>query len=290
MALKNIEIKVTKGMNQDNSAQVFDPQTAFYLLNLKNQVVNRSGLQSLTNEKGTQEMTIQVRSYTEDTYNDEPFINMKGHIVGTVQCTSDMGALFVRQDNICKIYRLEYPNEKLIATLLADDTVNSSTNPNAMFDFGDYISGIFCYENSELQKLYWVDGKNELRYINMNNTTGSVITNKNDISCNPSFKLGHTLKVAPIHGGGVFQPGTVQYCFTYYKQYGPETGIVDISPMYYIAEEERGVPADQTVGMSFKVSLINPDQSFDYARVYSITRTSLNGTPIVKLVKDIKIK
>lgn len=104
MALKNIEIKVTKGMNQDNSAQVFDPQTAFYLLNLKNQVINRGGLQALTNEKGTKEITLQIREKNANgLYSYNEYRKMTGNIVGVAQCTSTMGVLFVRQDSDCMI-------------------------------------------------------------------------------------------------------------------------------------------------------------------------------------------
>ena len=39
-----------------------------------------------------------------------------------------------------------------------------------------------------------------------------------------------------------------------------------------------------------KISITNPDTSFDYLRLYSIQRTSLNGTPIVKIVGDYKLK
>ena len=32
------------------------------------------------------------------------------------------------------------------------------------------------------------------------------------------------------------------------------------------------------------------DYLYNYLRLYSIQRTSLNGTPLVKIVKDIKLK
>jgi len=63
-----------------------------------------------------------------------------------------------------------------------------------------------------------------------------------------------------------------------------------MTPLYYIGEEHRGLMADETVGCSYEVTIKNPDTSFDYIRLYSIMRTSLNGQPIVRIVKDIKLK
>lgn len=269
-ALKNIDIKVVKGMNQDMSSQSFDSNTAFELLNLKNQSLE-SGIQgSLTNEKGTKEVSILI--------NGEQQYDITNNIIGVIQCTQNMAVIFLK-NNGCSIYKVEYVGgSSLKGTLLATGN----------FDFGSYISGIFCYENSELQKVYWVDGKNPLRYINTV-SSGNIIQDANYLSTSPEFKVNHKIKVERQSGGGVFQSGTIQYAFTYYMENGPETGIVDITPLYYISEDNRGVPADQPVGCSFKVSIGNPDTTFDYIRLYSIQRTSLNGTPIVKIVKDIKL-
>jgi len=62
-----------------------------------------------------------------------------------------------------------------------------------------------------------------------------------------------------------------------------------MTPLLYISEDTRGVREDETVGCSFKITIKNPDISFDYARVYSIQRFSLNGNPVVKIVGDIKL-
>ena len=40
MALKQYSIKVTKGMNQDLSKQIASPDTAYKLVNIKNQILD----------------------------------------------------------------------------------------------------------------------------------------------------------------------------------------------------------------------------------------------------------
>lgn len=295
MALQQIDIKVIKGMNQDASAQVFDSQTAFYLLNMKNQVINSNNQNALTNEKGTEHITIKGIDHNTNKTQD-----ITGNIIGVVQCTPNTAVLFLRQRQSIVtdyIYRVDYNNGLLVGKLLATDdssyyTDDIKTNTNILidknFDFGNYISGIFCYENDKLQKVYWVDGKNVMRYINIVND--NIIFDANELSCNPKFKLDHHMTVKRISGNSIFSPGVIQYCFTYFRKHGPETGVVDISPMYYISEDDKGVAADKTVSCSFEVSIQNPDTSYDYIRLYSIQRTALNGPAIVKLVKDIKLK
>jgi hypothetical protein len=68
----------------------------------------------------------------------------------------------------------------------------------------------------------------------------------------------------------LFSAGVIQYAFTYYIENGPETPIVDYTPLYYITNESRGLKADETVMCCFEVEIINPDPRFDYIRLYAI--------------------
>ena len=283
MALKQYSIKVTKGMNQDLSKQIASPDTAYKLLNIKNQILDSQSAEALVNEKGTR----LIQMY----YNNKYESQLDGEIIGTVKCSTDSAAVFVKKSGTVDIiYKFSYDE-------LGRITVKKAAE--GTFNFGNDIKGIFCYENSELQKVYWVDGVNQLRYINLadSNFKSSIypegklpITNAIYLDSSPEFKLNHTIEVERVAGGGIFPAGVIQYAFTYYMKYGAETGIVDMTPLYYISEAERGLPADETVGCSFKVKIKNPDTRFDYLRLYSIQRTSLNGTPLVKIVKDIKLK
>ena len=283
MALKQYSIKATKGMNQDLSRQIASPDTAYKLLNIKNQILDSQSAEALINEKGTR----QIQMY----YNSEGKDQLDGEIVGIVKCSTDSSAVFVKKSDTVNIIYKFYCDE------LGRVVVKKAAEGN--FNFGNNIKGIFCYENSELQKVYWVDGVNQLRYINLadSNFKSAIypegklpITEEIYLDSSPEFKLNHTIEVERVAGGGVFTAGVIQYAFTYYMKYGAETGIVDMTPLYYISEAERGLLADETVGCSFRVKITNPDTRFDYLRLYSIQRTSLNGTPVVKIVKDLKLK
>lgn len=283
MKLKQYSIKVTKGMNQDLSKQIASPDTAYKLLNIKNQILDSQSAEALINEKGTNMVKMYLNNKGED--------QLDGEIVGIVKCNDDSAAVFVKKsDSVDIIYKFYYDESGQVA-------VKKAAEGN--FNFGNDIKGIFCYENSELQKVYWVDGINQLRYINIAESNfksnlypeGKLpIKEEIYLDSSPEFRLNHTIEVERVSGGGVFTAGVIQYAFTYYMKYGAETGIVDMTPLYYISEAERGLLADETVGCSFRVKINNPDIRFDYLRLYSIQRTSLNGTPLVKIVKDLKLK
>lgn len=269
MAMKEYSIKLVNGMNQDVEMQSARPDTAYRLLNVKNQVVDGVLQEALVNEKGTS-LALQT--------------DIQGTIKGMIQCTPDTVVIFVSNGSEDSIYKLSQANGSTIITkeLMARGT----------FNFGNFIQGIFCYENSNIQKVYWVDGVNQLRYINIVDYTrnDNYITDSFYLDTSPAAKFDHHITVERQAGGGTFTAGVVQYAFTYYIKNGPETGIIDMTPLYYISESDRGVDNDQTVGCSFKVSIQNPDTRFDYIRLYSIQRNSLEGTPVVKIVKDIKLK
>ena len=169
------------------------------------------------------------------------------------------------------------------------------------------ITSTFIYENSSLQKLYWVDGHNQLRYLNVSPEVprykdGALVTedNKykiikwytdpNTVASNPNFTQNHYIKVTKREGGGYFQAGVIQWAFTYYNKYGAETNLVDMTPLYYISPEYKGAKADDIISCSFQIDFYNIDTSFEYLRLYSIQRSSLNGTPEVKVVGNYKLK
>ena len=58
--------------------------------------------------------------------------------------------------------------------------------------------------------------------------------------------------------------------------------------MFYISPADRGGRPDESVSNSFKITINKVDRNFRYVRIYSILRTSLDGTPITKRVADIK--
>ena len=157
------------------------------------------------------------------------------------------------------------------------------------FSYKHPIETISFYENTDIRKVYWTDGLNQPRVINIAAASGIVSKWNTD-----SFNFVRTLSLNEeitiernIVANGSFAPGVIQYAFTYFNKYGQESNIFYTSPLYYISYNNRGASPEDKVSNSFNIEVANVDRRFDYIRIYSIHRTSINATPDVRRVVDL---
>lgn len=88
---------------------------------------------------------------------------------------------------------------------------------------------------------------------------------------------------------GIFPTGVIQYALTYLHKYGQESNIFYTSEPLYLSYADRGGSPKDRVSASFEITVENIDTKFQYIRVYSIMRTSIDAVPLVKRVADIDI-
>ena len=159
------------------------------------------------------------------------------------------------------------------------------------FNYKHPIETISFYENTDIRKVYWTDGLNQPRVINIA-AASDVVSKWNTDSFNFVRTLSLNEKVTierNIVANGSFAPGVIQYAFTYFNKYGQESNIFYTSPLYYISCNNRGASPEDKVSNSFNIEVTNVDKRFDYIRIYSIHRTSTNATPDVRRVTDLAI-
>lgn len=84
------------------------------------------------------------------------------------------------------------------------------------FNPANPIEAIGIYENEDIQKVYWIDGLNQPRVINIAATFPS-----NTFDFAPSIRLEEEITILkdPIASGN-FAPGVVQYALSYFNSYG----------------------------------------------------------------------
>lgn len=165
------------------------------------------------------------------------------------------------------------------------------------FDQDHAIETLGVFENNLVIKVYWTDGKNQPRVINVSDNNIQNISNKTkqwpiidtQFDFVPTLKLEEEITVSRITGGGMFAPGTIQYAFAYYNLYGQESNIFYTTPLHYISYMDRGGNPTQKIANIFRIKVENIDTNFQYIRVFSIHRTSIDAAPMVKRVIDINI-
>lgn len=278
---KQITFK-TKGMQRDLSASAFNSEYSYENKNVRVMPTDENTLLSIVNEKGTKPITIEGIGET-----------IEGTVIGQAVIDNEL-ILFTTKESIDRIYKIWYEEDKFKGEQLypnIDLSEEELLKTSLGFDSKYPIETTSFYENDSIKKVYWTDGKNQPRVINITATKEVRDSwNSNSFNFVPTLKLKETVNITRnIVANGAFAPGVIQYAFTYFNKYGQESNIFYTSPLYYISYNNRGAGPEDRVSNSFDIIMSNVDTSFDYLRIYSIHRTSINSTPIVNRVADIAV-
>lgn len=258
---------IIKGMQRDPSVSKATSEFSFENMNIRITAREENTLLSVTNEKGNKEVIL-------DTV-------IEGTLLG--HCVLNNFVILFSKGDKDNIYRVESSQNGYKIKLLYSGNLN--------FNILNPIEAIGIYENENIQKVYWIDGENQPRVINIVSSDETI----NKWSDN-SFDFVRTLGLQEqiiidrnLIANGVFAPGTLQYSFSYYNKYGQESNIFYTSPIYYVSYNNRGANAEDKVGNSFNITIKNLDKNFEFVRIYSILRTSIDATPEAKRVVDLAI-
>lgn len=190
--------------------------------------------------------------------------------------------IFTHETGTDRIYRIRKNSDgKFLCRLLYKG--------NLGFDMKYPMETIAYYESEKVQKVYWTDGINQPRSINI--VARSIDSKSTAFDFVTTFEPGLSLTVEKQHtGSGVFSAGAIQYVATYYNLYGQETNAAFVSPLYYVSDADRGNSPEETVTCTFKITADGVDESFDYLRIYSITYTSEHLVNAAYIVGDMSLK
>ena len=284
MLLKN-EYHSFTGMQKDLAVSKHPANYLFDARNIRlTQREDGSTLLTITNEKGT--------------YNFANDVQISGTYLG--HCVIDKYLVVFSKGNLDHI-------DKIDLSTLTGDTDPSHSTPlftgNLNFQLDHLIETVGSYENGNIQKVYWTDGLNQPRVINIQDSAVDTTDPEHPTVMPATVYTGYdfvntlALKEAVTvkkmkGGGGMFAPGVIQYAFTYYHKYGQESNIFYTTPLIYISYPDRGGSPEDKINAAFNIRVENVDVdnfSNGYLRIYSIQRTSLNGTPITKRLQDISV-
>ena len=277
--MRKRSIHIPKGMTKDLSASKFSSDYYYDALNIKLAPGDSNTLLSITNIKSNRKVNLTFLDKSNTDITNSAEWKYLGHVVLNSYIVVYAQRKVGENDFIDYIYRI--------------DTSDNSTKLLAQgsFNFSPYypIEGIGIYEKEEVQKAYWIDGLNQPRVINI--ASDSVIIDSTELDFVRTLQLDESVSIRRNETTmGFITAGTIQYVFTYYNLYGQESNIFYQSPLYYISYNNRGAsPEDTSVSASFTITLDNLDTNFDYVRIYSIHRGSVDATPKCKRVVDLAI-
>lgn len=267
-----------KGITRDISVSKSDGKYAFDIKNMRITAQEGDTLLSLVNEKGNKEYNI---IFPEDTV-------FKGDIIGYCALNTYI-VIFTHNANCDCIYRLELASDK--------NTLNGVCLYEGNLEFSNVKPEVFetlgVYESETIQKVYWIDGVHQPRFINITANEDVQKSWKSQLApfdFVPAFDNDEEVTIQRNNNSGSFPVGTVQYAMSYYNLNGQQTNIFYVSPLYYTSHLNRGASADESsVGNSFLIIAKNLSKNFEYLRIYRIVRTSMEGIPLCNIVQDIFI-
>lgn len=269
---------IIKGMQRDVSVSKFSPSHAYEAFNIRFTANEKGTLMSVTNEKGNKAQVINNEPDKTDIINSTLVGNYMGHAI-----MNNILVIFTVDGGTSYIYRFIYADASFTGSIIYQGDLG--------FDTQHPIETIAQYENENIQKVYWADGINQPRVINVAPTAPSVLGKAvTYFDFAPVIELEENILVRKNYAAaGNFAPGVIQYAFSYFNKYGQETSIFNTTPLQYLAFKDRGGSPEDKISISFDIVLQNPDRSFDYVRIYSIHRTSIDSTPTVLKVADVAI-
>lgn len=277
MNLKQVILNNT-GMQQDLSISKEGKDFAYKNLNIRIQATGDGTLASITNIKSPKRLQVST---------------LVGVVLNSILCNKYI-IVFTHSTEYDYIYRIDLEDSCKVNTLYKG---------NLNFHTNQPIDSTFYYENDKVQKIYWVDGwtsngsNNYPRVINIiteGERNGSDFT---PYSANTNFdfypQIGNVVPqitaTKNFNVASELPAGTIQYFVSYFNHNRSETLIVGQSFLYSVDLKTRGAKADET-GCAFDITISNIDSTnFDYIRLYSVRRTSLNGEIVVSIVSDIKL-
>lgn len=190
-----------------------------------------------------------------------------GVLVG--KCISDdYLVLFIhnQQNHTDYIYRVDMK--------VVDNTLNVLKLYEGDLNFNvDYpLDTLYYIENEKVQKVYFTDGLNSPRVINI---MVDYTYPRNSFEFYPKITKFPKFDIIKDFGAPSELPsGVIQYFASYFNYNGAETLIANSSCTFTIDYEDRGASPEETGCCAFKITLTNVDTTFDYLRIYSAIRTS----------------
>lgn len=151
------------------------------------------------------------------------------------------------------------------------------------FKFNNKIETVVSTDNDLSKKVFWIDGENPMRVINFLKKYGETYTEKFDVLPLINSFPECDIKKIPMALGG-FKSGTIQWCYTYLNDLDCESNILDVTPIYYLSDGEKGSEKNANVHCSFEITFSNLDENFNRIVLYSIQRTSLDTAAYCKRV------
>lgn len=155
------------------------------------------------------------------------------------------------------------------------------------------IDIVYNYENENIQKIYWIDGTEQIRSLNIKHNlikdNGAIIDIPQD-SINFVGQVSFSQPViTEVLTGGNHTAGVIQYAYNLYRLNSSQTKISPLSERVSLGKEKGGGEVNEIVGAIPVITINDIDQGYDSIKIFAIKYTAFNQAPSVSLIADREI-
>lgn len=279
------------GMNSDADKSIISKNQYIYSENFRLFGDNPNTIGSLENVSGNQyisDFISDIYNYTPNGYYIAGYCNIRDELYLLVTQNTTLG-----QTGYSRIVQIlfdtsGYPSS---ATTIYDDQFSSDESRLLWNNLPDYrIKAVGRYESNDIKKIYFVDGYNIFRSINVASVSPTSPVSKFDVI--PNFNLSTPQFVQ--FGSGSLTSGKIQYAYQMYDLHGGETLFSPASVLISVSSTSgqsgsnksfKGSDIGVNTGKGIRIS-IQPPSSYNRIRVVSIKYNSINSIPVIKIIAD----
>ncbi len=167
---------------------------------------------------------------------------------------------------------------------------------NLCLSVNNPVQILYNYENDAIQKIYWVDGLNQLRQINIKQSidNGDIVelidVDSSTINAVGNFEIAAPIVTNTVQGG-THTAGRIQYAYNLYNLNGGQTKLSPLTELVSLNKGENlgGGDVDEVVGTIPVINIQNIDPQYTHIQLYGVKYTSLNQTPQISLLIDSEV-
>lgn len=150
--MEKADAHLIKGMYRDTALSKFSSEFAYDAHNIRITARDNETLLSVTNERGTRQVSL-----TQD---------VSGTVIGYCVINDYVILFTISEETGCAIYRINMKQTNANGQYQTDALYADAAN-RLKFNVEYPIETLGMYENENIQKVYWVDGINQPRVINI---------------------------------------------------------------------------------------------------------------------------
>ena len=270
-----------KGMDTDTANALRDGTSYVLAKNFTITDGDSGEFGSLTNVKGNKLSTL----FNSPDHNDHTIVgytNLRNNVI--IFTTNSIHSYIWEYNPELETLSIVYSDESSFIT--DGSRLNFSTDP-------DYkIVAVGSYEKDNVQKIYWTDGKEVLRYLNIKDANKP--TRVQDLNIIPIGKYVRPIETEVLVGGNL-KAGRIQYCYRLVNKYGSESSFSDCTDLISLTKSVPngkstyyGSDRDDIVNKSITVTMPGIDSEFEIIRLYSVFYDQVNSVPKIRLVAEVE--